>query len=113
MLGRPITLNGARFTIVGVAAHGFHGISVGTSSDVFLPIMMMPTVNPPARGWNTRHWWWLNVIARLKPGATLPSATSEANVLWQQILKADPEYKPPAAYDKDQREVQPHDRPSG
>ena len=101
VLGRAITLNGARFTIVGVAEHGFHGISVGTSSDVFLPIMMMPTVNPPARGWNTRHWWWLNVVGRLKPGATLPSATSEANVLWQQILKADPEYKPPAAYNKD------------
>jgi predicted permease len=100
VLGRSITLNGARFTIVGVAPRGFHGISVGTSTDLFLPIMMMPTVNPPARGWNTRHWWWLTVTARLKPGATLASATSEANVLWQQILKADPEYKPPALYNK-------------
>jgi predicted permease len=102
VLGRAITLNGARFTIVGVAARGFHGISVGTSSDVFLPIMMMPTVNPPARGWNTRHWWWLNVMARLKPGVALQAATPEANVLWQQILKADPEYKPPPAWAKDQ-----------
>ena len=101
VLGRPITLNGARFTIVGVAARGFHGINVGTSTDVFLPIMMMPTVNPPARGWNTRHWWWLTVVARLKPGVTPQTATPEANVLWQQILKADPEYKPPAAYNKD------------
>jgi predicted permease len=101
VLGRAITLNGVRFTVVGVAARGFHGVSVGTSTDLFLPIMMMPTINPPARGWNSRHYWWLNVIARLKPGSTLPSATSEANVLWQQILKADPEYKPPAAYDKD------------
>ena len=100
VLGRSITLNGARFTIVGAAPRGFHGISVGTSPDLYLPIMMMPTVNPPARGWNTRHWWWLNVTARLKPGATLASATSEANVLWQQILKADPEYKPPALYNK-------------
>ncbi len=101
VLGRPITLNGARFTIVGVAARGFHGINVGNSTDVFLPIMMMPTVNPPARGWNTRHWWWLNVMGRLKPGVTPQTATPEANVLWQQILKADPEYKPPAAYNKD------------
>ena len=72
-------------------------INVGNSTDVFLPIMMMPTVNPPARGWNTRHWWWLTVVARLKPGVTPQAATPEANVLWQQILKADPEYKPPAA----------------
>jgi predicted permease len=99
--GRAITLNGVRFTVVGVAARGFHGVSVGASSDVYLPIMMMPSVNPPANGWNTRHWWWLRVIGRLKPGATLASATPELNVLWQQILKTDPEYKPPAAYDKD------------
>ncbi len=101
VLGRKITLNGVPFTIIGVAARGFHGIAVGNHSDLFVPIMMMSTLNPPANGWNTRHWWWLNVMARLKPGATLQSSSSELNVLWQQILKADPEYKPPPAYDKD------------
>ncbi|HEY1241756.1 MAG TPA: ABC transporter permease, partial [Bryobacteraceae bacterium] len=100
-LGRSITLNGVPFTVIGVAARGFHGIAVGNHSDLFMPIVMMPSVNPPARGWNTRHWWWLNVMARLKPGATLASARSELDVLWQQILKADPEYKPPAAYNPD------------
>ncbi len=101
VLGRGITLNGVPFTVIGVAARGFHGIAVGNHSDVFMPIVMMPSANPPAHGWNTRHWWWLNVIARLKPGATMASATSELNVLWQQILKADPEYKPAPAYDRD------------
>jgi predicted permease len=101
VLGRGITLNGVPFTVIGVAARGFHGIAVGNHSDVFMPIVMMPSVNPPARGWNTRHWWWLNVMARLKPGVPMPSAASELNVLWQQILKADPEYKPPPAYDRD------------
>jgi predicted permease len=100
-VGRAITLNGVRFTIVGVAARGFHGTWVGISSDLFLPIVMMPAVNPPANGWNTRHWWWLNVFGRLKPGATVQSATPEMNVLWQQILKADSEYKPAPAYAKD------------
>ena len=101
VLGRKVTLNGIPFTIIGVAARGFHGIAVGNHSDVFMPIVMMPSVNPPARGWNSRHWWWLSLMARLKPGATLSSAQGELNVLWHQILKADPEYKPPKAYDKD------------
>ena len=101
VLGRAITLNGVKFTIVGVAARGFNGIAVGNHSDLYVPIMMMPTLNPPARGWNTRHWWWLTVMARVKPGVTVASASSELNVLWQQILKADPEYKPPPAYAKD------------
>src|SRR5690348_8299882 len=98
-IGRRITLNGVPFTIIGVAARGFHGIAVGNHSDVFMPIVMMPSVNPPATGWNTRHWWWLTMMARLKPGVPLSSASSELNVLWQQILKADPEYKPAPAYD--------------
>ena len=100
VLGRKITLNGVPFTVIGVAAHGFHGIAVGNHSDLFVPMVMMPTLNPPAHGWNTRHWWWFNVMARLKPGATLQSAASELNVLQQQILKADPEYKPLPAYEK-------------
>ncbi len=94
VLGRSVTLNGVPFKIIGVAARGFHGTAVGIVNDVYVPIMMMPTLNPPARGWNTRHWWWLTVMARLKPGATLASASSELNVVWQQILKADPEHKP-------------------
>ncbi len=101
VVGRGITLNGVPFTIVGVAARGFHGTSVGNHSDVFMPIVMMPSVNPPAQGWNTRHWWWLNIVARLRPGVTLASARSELDVLWQQILKADPQYKPRPAYDKE------------
>ncbi len=94
VLGRSIALNGVPFKIIGVAARGFHGTSVGTVNDLYVSIMMMPTLNPPARGWNSRHWWWLTVIGRLKPAATVNSASSELNVLWQQLLKADPEYKP-------------------
>jgi predicted permease len=100
VLGRKVTLNGVPFTVIGVAARGFHGISVGNHSELYVPIMMMSTLNPPANGWNTRHWWWLNVMARLKPGVSLQTATAELNVLQQQILKADPEYKPPPAYEK-------------
>jgi predicted permease len=103
VLGRSIALNGAPFKIIGVTARGFHGTQVGTTNDLYVPIMMMPTLNPPARGWNSRHWWWLTVMGRLKPGATLNSATSELNVEWQQILKADPEYKPPPSWDKNRK----------
>jgi predicted permease len=100
VVGRKVTLNGVPFTVVGVTARGFHGIAVGNHSELYVPIMMMSTLNPPANGWNTRHWWWLNIMARLKPGVSLQTASAELNVLQQQILKADPEYKPPKAYEK-------------
>jgi predicted permease len=107
ILGRSIALNGVPFKLVGVSARGFHGTSVGTVNDLYIPIVMMPTVNSPARGWNSRHWWWLTVIGRLKPGTTLNSSTSELNVLWQQILKADPEYKPEPGDRRDRMIVLP------
>jgi hypothetical protein len=53
VLGRSIALNGVPFKIIGVAARGFHGTSVGTTNDLYVPIVMMPTLNPPARGWNS------------------------------------------------------------
>ncbi len=99
-IGRAITLNGSPFQIVGVAREGFSGTAVGTQADLYLPIMMMPSVNRGVRGWNTRHYWWLTTIARLKPGVTAQSAIPEVNVLYQQILKSDPERRPAPAYDK-------------
>jgi predicted permease len=100
-IGRAITLNGSPFQIVGVAREGFRGTSVGVEGDLYLPIMMMPSVNRGVRGWNTRHYWWLTMIARLKPGVTAQSAIPEVNVLFQQILKSDPEWRPAPAYNKD------------
>jgi predicted permease len=90
-VGRAITLNGSPFTVVGVARRGFHGIAVGTSPDLFVPIMMNRAINRGVRGWNTRHYWWLNVMARMKPGVTLARAEPELTVLWSQILQNDPE----------------------
>jgi predicted permease len=51
--------------------------------------------------WNSRHFWWLNVIARLKPGVSMEAAAPEVNLLWHQILANDPERKPAPSYDKD------------
>ncbi len=101
VIGRPVTLNGSPFNIIGVVRQGFTGTSVGTVSDLYVPIMMMSSVNRGVRQWNTRHFWWLNVIARLKPGGTAEAAIPEANVLYQQILKSDPERRPAPSYEKD------------
>jgi predicted permease len=101
VLGRKITLNGAPFTIVGVTRQGFTGTQVGNSPAVFLPIMMLQQVNANARDWNSRHFWWITVIARLKPGVTMQRAAAETDVMLQQIEKNDPESRPAPAYDKD------------
>src|SRR5580704_8131159 len=107
VLGRKITLNGAPFTIIGVARQGFTGTNVGNVPCVFLPIMMLQQVNATARDWNTRHYWWLTSIARLKPGVSVQKATADVDVLFKQIEQNDPEHRPTPAYDKE-RELRNH-----
>jgi predicted permease len=99
VIGRTIRLNGSPFTIIGVAAAGFAGTSVGSKPDVFVPILMQGQVNPEFPEWNTRHFWWLDVLGRLKPGISREQARAELDVLFGQIEAADPERRPVPAYD--------------
>jgi len=100
-VGKKITLNGSPFTVVGVARAGFIGPEVGVHPDVYAPIMMLREISRSTGEWNTRHYWWLRTLCRLKPGATRVAAIPEMDTLWHQILQNDPERKPVPAYDKD------------
>lgn len=100
VIGRRITLNGSPFNIVGVSRAGFTGAVIGSHPDTYTPIMMYKSIQRGARDWNSRHQWWLTIIARLKPGASRQAAIPEADLLWKQILKNDPEEKQ-HPYDKD------------
>ena len=90
VVGRTVVLNGHPMTVVGVAERGFHGIEVGDSMDVYVPLMMQAQILPTwQRGigdWRTR---WLTPMARLKDGVSLPAARAGANVLYRQLLQKD------------------------
>ena len=80
VVGRSLRLNGRVFTIVGIAADGFRGSVVGVSSDLFVPVVMGPSMlgfgdleDPDER--------WLQVFGFPKPGVTLAEAQAEAEVL--------------------------------
>jgi predicted permease len=94
VVGRDMLLNGARFQIVGVSREGFTGTAVGISPDAFVPIMMERALNRTPFEWNTRRVWGLTVMGRLKPGVTTAQANAEFDVMWQQILRSDPEQRP-------------------
>jgi hypothetical protein len=83
VLQRPIHLNGSVFTIVGVTAPGFYGMSKGgpffKPSDVLLPLSAEPLVytrSTPRALFNADDRWWVQVMARVKPGA--PTARLQA-----------------------------------
>jgi predicted permease len=68
IVGRSITLSGVPFTIVGVTPPEFFGVEVGTSPDLFVPLMMQPVVMPVSENLLVtpiQYVTWVRVIARV------------------------------------------------
>jgi predicted permease len=93
VLGTPIKMLGSTLTVIGVAAPGFTGESVGDKPDFWIPMMMQPIVMP-GRDWlhedlshNLEKVMWLHAFGRLKPGITQARAQTEIDVLFRGILE--------------------------
>ncbi len=88
-VGRTVTLNGTRFTIVGVMPSTFTGDWVGRPTDLWVPVTMEPQVTPERPDSLTNpNTTWLRIIARRKPGVTLEQAEAAAQIGWRQSLQA-------------------------
>ncbi|HEY7403197.1 MAG TPA: ABC transporter permease [Candidatus Angelobacter sp.] len=94
VLGTPIKLLGGSVTVIGVAAPGFSGESVGSKPDIWIPMMMQPVVMP-GRDWlhedlskNMEKVMWLHAFGRLKPGVTQSRAQTEMDVLFKGIIES-------------------------
>ena len=68
VIGRKISISGSPFTIIGVTPPEFLGVEVGLAPDVFVPLMMQPTVAADRS--------WFSLLARLRPGILPQQATS-------------------------------------
>jgi predicted permease len=83
VLGRTILLNGARFTIIGVALETFPGMLTFGHPDFYMPLAMAPvfSTNLQKNFFEDRDDRELRIKARLKPGTTLEQARNEITVL--------------------------------
>ena len=83
IVGRTLRLNGHPFTVVGVAAEGFHGTGV-RALDVWVPMGMVGTVT--SRGTLTdRAARGFLIGGRLKPGVSIAQAAAEIDVIGQTL----------------------------
>ncbi|HEY2169481.1 MAG TPA: ABC transporter permease, partial [Candidatus Angelobacter sp.] len=68
-VGKTVRLNGVPFTIVGVMAHGFSGITAGDQVDLWIPLSSEARLKPD---WNPKDdsygSWKVAILARLKSG---------------------------------------------
>jgi predicted permease len=106
VVGRTLTVDKVRLTIVGVAPEGFHGTAVSARPSVFVPI----TISLGGGGFlaipnhNARDHYWVHLFARLKPGVTRESAAAAMNALYRAIL-SDVETPLLTRVDEQQREA--------
>src|SRR5262249_16152740 len=83
---RTITLNRASLTIIGVAERGFFGDRVGSIRDLWVPILMQPTIQPRDM-LERRTATWFRTLARLKPGMGEREASNALTVLFQEVMQ--------------------------
>lgn len=88
IIGKPISLNGRPFSIVGVTEPGFSGIDVGSVVDVSVPICTEAILAPDNNSLDKRGDWWLRVIGKPKPGVYPAQVTARLNTLAPEIFKA-------------------------
>ena len=108
IVGQTIWLDGKPFTVTGVTASEFAGLSLQIP-DVWLPLTMraqVPTVwdmTPSAQDWFSKpSFRWMHLAARLSSGHSMAEAAAEMAVLQRQLASDFPEMDP-----KDKISVRP------
>jgi predicted permease len=87
VLNRPLIVNGKSMTVVGVAARGFTGTTLGAEPDVFVPLTMRAAMEPWFEGqFDNRRSYWAYVFARLEPGVTVERAAEQINTTYHGII---------------------------
>jgi predicted permease len=95
IIGKTISLAGMPFTIIGVTPPEFFGVEVGSSPDIFAPVMMSPQLMPAGgpiaeEGPLLEHMGYeiFQVFGRLKPGITETQAVAGLEAPFSQIRDA-------------------------
>jgi macrolide transport system ATP-binding/permease protein len=93
VLGRPIQLNGHTSTIVGIAPKDFIGTTIGSSTDVWLPVTTQPKALPYMSQdiLQNRAAGWLILFGRLRPGVRIEQAQSELGLIASSLAETYPE----------------------
>jgi predicted permease len=91
IIGKPVTLSGHLYTVVGVAPPAFHGLDVILDPQFWVPLGDLPELTANAPKEESRHTQWIRIAARLKPGVTQAQAAQELGVIAERLAQAHPE----------------------
>ncbi len=92
VIGKTISVNNTPAQIVGIAPPDFFGLDATIAPDFWIPLSVyraqwMRSAGT-AENLDDPFNWWLTVVGRLKPGATLEQAQAETAVLFARTISA-------------------------
>ncbi|HEU4833302.1 MAG TPA: ABC transporter permease [Pyrinomonadaceae bacterium] len=92
LVGKTIKLNNQSLTVIGIAPAQYTGMIRGLSSEIWIPMAMMPAVNPLGDHLLTsRGNRWMILVGRLKPETTLAQVRARFDLLTRDMQAAHPE----------------------
>jgi len=111
-VGQRLKLNQTSFTIIGVTPPAFTGtLQVDQPPAVTVPIAFEPALLGERSGMakpSRPHLWWIGLMGRLKPGATLEQARDSLTGTFQAAAL---EFMPPPRSERDVVQLDPKDFP--
>lgn len=92
IIGKPVTLNAGRGTVVAVLPQGFRGTNPYGSPELWIPLGTWEQINPgEQRNRSNREFWDWDSFARLAPGATIEQAQQQLEAVSRQMAAATPQ----------------------
>ncbi len=90
VVGRSVIVNTTPATIVGVIEPGFTGIqnAVQEPPDVTVPLALDAQLSTNEPRLSDPTYWWVQVVGRLKPGATAAQVRANLETMFQNTAKA-------------------------
>jgi len=89
-IGSTIRINGRPFTVIGVAPQGFVGSEIFYRPAIWVPMMMLPVIEPGHNWLAARATMNMWVIGRLKAGVTVPQAEANLAPITADLARAYP-----------------------
>ncbi len=88
--GQPIEIDNLPFTVVGVTPPEFFGVDPSETPDFYLPMHTNELLGAShqfgfrAKDYLETHYYWLHIMARLRPGVTIAQAQSQLGPAFHQ-----------------------------
>ena len=93
VIGQTVLLNGVPFTVSGVAAPGFEGLETGVPRQFWVTLASRFAIDnrfPREREIDAKSVW-IQMMARLKPGVTVPDAERVLSTVFASISTSGPD----------------------